>query len=79
MDLRLAHARLFAEEIRTANLPGAVAELGVYRGDFAIEINRLFPDRTLYLFDTFTGFSPEDMAAERRLVSGTRIPETEPP
>ena len=41
---------------------GAVAELGVYRGDFAKEINRVFPDRTLYLFDTFEGFPYEDFA-----------------
>ena len=71
MDLRLAHARLFAEEIQSAKLPGAVAELGVYRGDFAAEINRLFPDRRLYLFDTFTGFSPEDIAAEKRILPST--------
>lgn len=72
MDLRLAHTRLFAEEIRDSGFPGAVAELGVYRGDFAAEINRLFPDRTLCLFDTFTGFPPEDMAAESRLASAGR-------
>lgn len=43
---------------------GAVAELGVYRGDFAKEINRIFPDRDFYLFDTFEGFPGEDMDYE---------------
>lgn len=66
MDLRLAHLRLLAEEIKRRNLPGAVAELGVYQGAFAAEINRLFPDRTLYLFDTFTGFSESDIQAEKK-------------
>ena len=37
-------------------LPGAAAELGVYRGGFARCINLLLPERTLYLFDTFEGF-----------------------
>lgn len=44
---------------------GAVAELGVYRGDFAKEINRAFPDRKLYLFDTFEGFPEEDLNYEK--------------
>lgn len=72
MDLRLAHTRLLAEEIRRTGLSGAVAELGVYQGVFAAELNRLFPDRTLYLFDTFTGFPASDVAAEQTLFSGTK-------
>ncbi len=43
---------------------GAVAELGVYRGDFAKVINEIFPDRKLYLFDTFEGFPEEDLNYE---------------
>ena len=43
---------------------GAVAELGVYRGDFAKEINKVFPDRAFYLFDTFEGFTAEDCDME---------------
>lgn len=43
---------------------GAVAELGVYQGDFAKEINAVFPDRTLYLFDTFEGFHADDCSVE---------------
>lgn len=46
---------------RLENVPGAAAELGVYRGQFARCINRLLPDRTVYLFDSFQGF---DAAAE---------------
>lgn len=40
---------------RLDGVPGAAAELGVYRGQFARCINRLLPDRTLYLFDSFQG------------------------
>ena len=43
---------------------GAVAELGVYRGDFAKEINRIFPNRELFLFDTFEGFPEQDINYE---------------
>ena len=59
LDLRLACLRLLAEQIQDRDLPGAAAELGVYQGVFAAEISRLFPDRPLYLFDTFEGFSRE--------------------
>ncbi len=53
-----------AEIFKEKELPGAVAELGVYRGDFAKVINAVFPDRKLYLFDTFEGFPEEDMDYE---------------
>ena len=43
---------------------GNVAELGVFRGDFAKEINRLWPDKKLYLFDTFEGFPLDDAKVE---------------
>lgn len=66
MDLRLSHLRLLAEEINRRRIPGAVAELGVYRGEFAAEINRLFPERKLYLFDTFDGFHDSDLKIEEK-------------
>lgn len=56
---------LAARQILDREIEGAVAELGVYRGYQAQLINRLFPDRTLYLFDTFTGFAAQDLGAER--------------
>ena len=45
---------------RLEGVPGAAAELGVYRGGFARCINALLPERTLYLFDSFEGFSPDE-------------------
>jgi O-methyltransferase len=59
---RMMSLRLAAERIVRKNVPGAVAELGVYRGEFAAILNRLFPVRTLYLFDTFEGFSDDDLS-----------------
>jgi O-methyltransferase len=58
---RTMSLRLAAERILNKNVPGAIAELGVYRGELAALLNRLFPDRTLYLFDTFEGFSGNDL------------------
>lgn len=51
----------FAEE----NIMGACAEVGVFRGVNAREINHYFPDRQLHLYDTFEGFSPKDIEYER--------------
>jgi len=62
---RMMAIRLAAERITRKNILGAVAELGVYRGDLACALNWLFPDRTLYLFDTFEGFSEKDLSAEQ--------------
>jgi O-methyltransferase len=64
IDIRAAVTRRLAERIEGAGIPGAVAELGVYRGEFAQLLNGLFPGRPLYLFDTFEGFDPRDLADE---------------
>ena len=63
-DARAATMRLLAEQIREENIAGDVAELGVFRGDFAALINASFPDRTIHLFDTFEGFAEKDVAVE---------------
>lgn len=49
---------------RLADVPGAVAELGVYKGSFARLINKLLPDRRLYLFDSFHGFAESAGASD---------------
>jgi O-methyltransferase len=59
---RMMSLKLAAERIAQKNVPGAIAELGVYRGELAAVLNRLFSDRTLYLFDTFEGFSDNDLS-----------------
>jgi O-methyltransferase len=62
-----AATELLAREIAERGLPGAVAELGVYRGGFARMLNSFFADRTLFLFDTFTGFDARDVEDDMRL------------
>ena len=59
--VRLATLELLCR--RLESVPGAAAELGVYRGHFARCINRLLPERRLYLFDSFEGFAKDAGAA----------------
>lgn len=66
-DLSNDYVRLATLELlcrRLANVPGAAAELGVYKGFFARCINLLLPERRLYLFDSFEGFAAEACASE---------------
>lgn len=65
--VRCQMLELVAEEINSKKIKGCVAELGVYKGDFAKKINYHFPDKTLYLFDTFSGFDKRDVDIERTL------------
>jgi len=61
-DLGNDYVRLATLELlcrRLEGVPGAAAELGVYRGAFARCINQLLPERRLYLFDSFEGFGEE--------------------
>ncbi|MBR2048358.1 MAG: class I SAM-dependent methyltransferase [Oscillospiraceae bacterium] len=60
--VRLATLELLCR--RLEGVPGAAAELGVYKGFFARCINLLLPERRLYLFDSFEGFDPEAGASE---------------
>lgn len=56
-----------ASQIREENIPGETAELGVFRGVFSTLINHKFPDKKLYLFDTFEGFLKEEAERETKL------------
>jgi len=57
-------------EIYLNGISGMVAECGVYKGDFACILARIFPDRKLYLFDTFSGFDKRDINKEEEIFSG---------
>lgn len=57
-----------ANELITAEIQGAVAELGVFKGIFSRLINNKFFNKKLYLFDTFEGFDASE--AEKELALG---------
>ena len=63
-DIRLSALRLIVDEIKRRQVAGDMAELGVYQGAFAAEMNRLMPEKKLYLFDTFEGFHRQDIVIE---------------
>lgn len=45
-------------------LPGDIAECGVFRGWFASMMNEYYPEKKLWLFDTFAGFDSADVAVD---------------
>lgn len=67
LDIRSGTLYRTARRIIESRIPGNIAELGVYKGDTACKLNALFPDRRLYLFDTFEGFDTRDIAKEKEL------------
>ena len=70
--VRIKCFELVAREIVRRKIPGAVAEAGVFRGEFAQHINAIFPDRTLYLCDSFEGFQGEEAANEIKKGNATK-------
>jgi O-methyltransferase len=62
-------ARIIAEN----NIAGEVAELGVFQGEFARHINKEFPHKKLYLFDTFEGFATNDVKKDIEMGSSEKI------
>jgi O-methyltransferase len=63
-ESRITALRNAVEIIKENLVKGSVAELGVFQGEFAKYINELFPERKLYLFDTFEGFDDKDVKRE---------------
>jgi O-methyltransferase len=63
---RYSSLELCAYEILNRRIEGAIAELGVYQGVFASKLNEVFPERNLYLFDTFEGFEKKDIEIEKQ-------------
>ncbi len=70
---RVRTLELCIKEIRRKNLQGAVAEVGVFDGSFAQVLAHYFPEKELYLYDTFEGFPECDSKneIENRSVSVT--------
>lgn len=61
---RINFLKNFSEVIHKYKMGGCVAEAGVFQGEYAKEINACFPDKSLYLFDTFEGFDIRDVIVE---------------
>ncbi|MBF2006353.1 MAG: methyltransferase [Chlorogloeopsis fritschii C42_A2020_084] len=70
--VRYGTLELLSREIYEHEIEGSVAEVGVFQGIFASAINNYFPDRKLYLFDTFEGFDERDVQIDRQMGYGTQ-------
>jgi hypothetical protein len=55
----------FSRLVEEQNIEGNVAECGVDFGNSAHHLNMYFNKKKLYLFDTFEGFTRQDIEAER--------------
>lgn len=55
---------LQVRRIEVEKIPGAFAELGVYKGESAEILHTMAPDRRIHLFDTFSGFDAGDLRLE---------------
>ena len=53
---RYATLGLAVQRVLDEKIPGAFAEVGVWRGETSAVLHSLAPQRQLYLFDTFEGF-----------------------
>lgn len=67
--MRYRTFEMCAKELNKSAIIGAVAEFGVFKGDFATLINRSFPDRKLYLYDSFEGFKENELLSETSMNS----------
>ncbi len=65
--IQIGLTQLISKEVYQQKLEGAIAEVGVFRGINASVLNYFFPDRRLFLFDTFEGFDPRDIEIENGL------------
>lgn len=62
--VRYRTIELLLLKIHKEKILGDVAEVGVYLGATASLINKILPDRTLFLYDTFSGFDTRDLDIE---------------
>ncbi len=62
--IRLYNFWLQIQRINKGNIKGDFAELGVYKGESAQLLHLMAPDRILHLFDTFDGFTTNDLKPE---------------
>jgi macrocin-O-methyltransferase TylF-like protien len=69
--IRMAFLAVNIASLEENEVPGAFAEIGVWRGNSAKVIHQLAPRRRLYLFDTFCGFDHRD--AQVDLASGVMV------
>ena len=64
--VRLYNLWFQVEQLKKNGIRGAFAELGVFKGETARVIHHMDQSRIFYLFDTFEGFTKQDLAKENQ-------------
>lgn len=62
--VRIKCLELAIKEMKKREVQGSIAEVGVYKGEFAQYMNYAFPQKKCYLFDTFEGFDGNEAGKE---------------
>lgn len=65
-ETRAKFIKCFSDIANECHVEGAIAEGGVFEGRFSKILSETFPDRKLYLFDTFEGFDARDVAYDQK-------------
>ena len=68
--VRYREIELLAEHLEKNRVSGAIAEAGVDMGQTSVILNALFPERRLYLYDTFDRFPQEALDVEVQQFGG---------
>ena len=63
--VRYESIALALNTIEKQKLDGAIAEVGVYRGETSKVINKFVSNKKIYLFDTFAGFPENDLEVDQ--------------
>lgn len=71
-DVRIPVMKTCALELQRNCIEGNMAEVGVFQGEFSRHLNSLFPQKKLYLFDTFEGFDEKDISEKEKEISNPK-------
>lgn len=63
--VRLYFLLIQIDYIKSKNIIGEIAEVGVFKGTTARLFHQAFPDRKIFLFDTFEGFDQRDISDQK--------------
>lgn len=70
--VRYSTLDMIIDRIKDHAILGNIAEVGVFQGTFISKVNNAFPDKKVYLFDTFESFDEGQMEDDRSLSTATK-------
>lgn len=55
-----------SDDIKSGNKNATIAELGVFQGEFVVEMGKCIEKNKFYLFDTFEGLPQKDVILDQK-------------